>query len=423
MNINGADSGLLRIYKLNDNPRNAALQITAFEAGADRPSLPNTSDVLSQIAENPELAEYRLGKAFHGETNIVIAASKEMADKMDAILNRLDEDSQKHLIDSGLMTDEKFLAMASELDDKELMQLSKALQGVDTPSSLAFNYPAGETQRKLVDVLSGADDTTRSRILEQVAEYADTVVPDENDHTYTMRGHVDRNTTSNDLHNFVNALADTKNAGQFLDKLAGYDRQQQSQLLSVLSLDYDLGERLLDSLSGKDKEAKDNILQFVSEIANTASPMESKAFEGPDMPGTLFKGALPGSDNHFEDISKDTIETMVSLLEDYDFSDEQLLHMGTELNSLDRTNQRAYLAITQGGLAELLGDQPQNASADKLAQALNQVSALRSNEQTRMDVFLARYGEPGEHDSRYLEHKDKFEADRDMRAAVVSLFN
>ena len=61
-------------------------------------------------------------------------------------------------------------------------------------------------------------------------------------------------------------------------------------------------------------------------------------------------------------------------------------------------------------LQELLSDQPQNAPTDKLAQVLNQVSALRFNDQTRMNVFLARYGESGEHDSRYLDHKDKIDS-------------
>ena len=423
MNINSSDSGLLRIYKLNDNQNTASLQITSFDKGSNLQKLPDTSAVLSQISQNSELEHYATGKAYQGNVNIVLPGSSKMADKMDGILNRLDEDSQKHLIDSGLMTNEKFLDLASELDDEELQQLSETLQGMDTPTTLQLNTPYSEIKGELIDALSSANDATRSKILQQTAQYAEKVVPNSDDATYDSMGRIMLTSSSNDLHSFISSLNKTEDVNGLMDKLNSFDEEQQSQLLNVMSLDYDLGERLLEQVSGKDKDIQDNILNFVGEIAATSSRMESRDFEGHNMPGTLYSGTIPGSDNHFADVSKEMIEDTVSLLENHDFTDDQLLQMGEELNSMERIDQRAYLAITKVGLEQLVGDNSLDQESNKLSQALESISALRSDSNIREEVFRARYGVANEPGSKFLGTKDKYDADLDMNAAIISLFS
>jgi hypothetical protein len=418
LNIHSFDSNLLRIFKINDNSNSAALQITSFEAGANQPSLPNKTDVLNQITQSPELAMYREGIVFHGDTNIVIAASSEMADKMNGILNHLNEKSQKHLIDSGLMTDEKFLQLASELDDKELIQLSNVLQGVDTPSTLSFISGTKETQKKLIDVLSTANDETRTSIIEQAVQYSGKITPDEGDGVYNARGNIKYNKTSNDLHSFVAALNKTENVNQFLEKLNGFDEQQQGKLLSVLTLDYKIGQSLIDSLEGKKEEVQSNILNFIGEIATTASKMGSHVIGETKPDHTVL-----GSDNHFSDISKKMIEDTISILNSDVLSDEQLLEIGSELNDMERINQRAYLAITKIGIEELLEQDSITSPPNKREEIMEFISDLRSNEESRMNIFLTRYGEPLEEGSKFLGYKNKSQADNDMKAEIIKLIN
>ena len=99
------------------------------------------------------------------------------------------------------------------------------------------------------------------------------------------------------------------------------------------------------------------------------------------------------------------------------------LEIGSELNNMERINQRAYLAITKIGLEELLEQDSITPPPNKREKTMEIISDLRSNEESRMKIFLTRYGEPLEEGSKFLGYKNKSQADNYMKAEIIKLIN
>ena len=413
MNIHGLNHGYLQNLR-SDVSRNTQLTFHNKTESLDASGTTNVAQTTGSSTVQ-SAGVFTVGNKLEDYTQSV---APDVADKMKSIINRLDKENQEYLLSSGMIENEDFLAVAAKLDDEQLGQLTQSLQKLDSPSFSFFAASASDSQQQLLNVLSNSNDSTRTLILEKAGELADKVSTEDSQGTYSSLGLVSDSDASNNLKNFVGAVSKTDSPIRFLEKLDEFDEYQQSQILSVTTLDQDLGERLMDTLIDKGQKVRDQFLSFASEVANTANPFELDKMTRSIKDGDTSRAMVPGAENHYFDVSKNTIDDLVTILEDYELDNNQLMQMGKELNNLDRTNQRAYLEITRNGLEELLKDEQGNIPADELKFALDQLSELRNNRDIRMDVFLSRHGEPKEHDERFHILKSTQQADEDMTTTL-----
>ncbi len=345
--------------------------------------------------------------------------------RIDAILSRLSENEQAALIDNTTMLlDEKFIQLAEELNDDELRQfvaISSALQTiplVESPNN-GLAYSGTKEVSRLVENLSQLDSETRSRVLDKAEGYAEKVVRrPPSPLTYdaqSIGNYFSDGATAKDLFNLNNAIAASDDVNGMLDQLEQFDEHQQTQLLGLLRRDITLGTQMMEQLEGRDPAAQNAILDFMSELDTTR-----KYHMKYDATGAT-RSVLDFDNNGYE-VVVGMMEDMTSLLENYRFDDKQLAQMGNQLQQMDRSDQRAYLAITQTGFETLLGDVTSQGKQIDLSQheeAFETIDDLRNNAQARDLVFRSRMGEESIVDgTRYYEQKSLGEANHDVEAMV-----
>ncbi len=345
--------------------------------------------------------------------------------RIDAILSRLSENEQAALIDNTTMLlDEKFIQLAEELNDDELRQfvaISSALQTiplVESPNS-GLAYSGTKEVSRLVENLTQLDSETRSRVLDKAEGYAEKVVKrSPSPLTYdaqSIGNYLSDGATAKDLFNLNNAIAASDDVNGMLDQLEQFDEHQQTQLLGLLRRDITLGIQMMEQLEGRDPAAQNAILDFMSELDTT------RKFHMKYDPTGATRSVLD-FDNNGSEVVVGMMEDMTSLLENYRFDDEQLSQMGNQLQQMDRSDQRAYLAITKTGLETLLGDVTSQGKQIDLSQheeAFETIDGLRNNAQARDLVFRSRMGEESiENGTRYYEQKSLGEANHDVEAMV-----
>jgi len=127
-------------------------------------------------------------------------------------------------------------------------------------------------------------------------------------------------------------------------------------------------------------------------------------------------------DNLFE-TTKKMLENMGELLTTYNFSDEQLVEMGDQLNDLNRKEQIGYLEAAVIGLDNLLGIQTSstNELIDMKAepQAMNKLQSVLSSKDALQAVYEAREGEDRRSGRSYVP-KTKWEYLEDLEKVVSS---
>ena len=395
-------------------------RLTSGVSQADRVSL-------TQAATDTVGAELEESQVFHGKQHIIIMPQSEKADRMEAVLNRLGDEQQRVLIDSNMLMEDDFLALAETLSDAELSAFSSVVEGLQTLPKLnhfaAIDLTGFTAAKALVDTLSTMDEGTRSRVLEQAATLASKIPPHQGDETYNADGSflgVASSSMANDLHNFVNAVNKSDDAGLMLDKLEEFSEGQQSDLLQILGTSVEMGDRLMKTLADRDIDAQDAILNLLSEVAQSA---KGYAPDIRPVSGSGNGGAILEHDNYSGRVVWDMVDDSIALMESYAFSDEQLDEMATELTHMKRSDQRAYLEITKTGLEHLLGEGgEQTIALDEHQGALATVEALRGNASVRDTVFKSRMGEETISDgTRFYGLKDEGESHRDQAATIELL--
>jgi len=363
--------------------------------------------------------------AFQGKERILLVEHSEKAQRMESVLDRLSDDQQDTLIDSEVIESDEFLSLAEQLDDKRLGQLADTLEGLRTlPRQGGFDaiIQAGLSPDLLISTLSELDESTRERVLDKTAQYAAHIPPRDNTDTYSASGlnlQATGSPAASDLHNFVQAVGGAEDLSGMLDGLDSFSEMQQSGLLNVLGKDVALGERLMDQLAERGNAAKDTAINFLGDLAVSADFRVSKATAATPSPLTKVY-AVADHDNQSADTLLDMIESSVSLLESYEFSDEQIVQMNNQLSAMERSDQRAYLAITETGLDQLVGaDRDNPADLEDNADAVGVIDGLRSDATVRDAVFMSRMGEETRSDGQsFFEVKSDGAGERDQKGMI-----
>lgn len=396
---------------------------------AHTPQSPATKVTLSEgtraATEAEEASVNQFIRVYTGTYRSGAVHDPDKSARIDGILNRLSENEQAALIDNNTMLlDEKFIQLAEELSDDELRQfvaISSALQTiplVESPNN-GRAYSGTKEVSRLVENLSQLDTETRSRVLDKAEGYAEKVVKrPPSPLTYDARSiwnYLSDGATANDLFNLNNAIAGSDDVNGMLDQLEQFDEHQQTQLLGLLRRDSTLGTQMMDQLEGRDPAAQNAILDFMSELDTTR-----KFHMNYDATGETR--SVLDFDNNGYSVVVGMMEDTASLLENYRFDDEQLAQMGNQLQQMNRSDQRAYLAITKTGFETLLGDVASEGKQIDLSRheaAFATIDSLRSSAQVRELVFKSRMGEESIHDGQRLyAQKTLGEANRDVAEMV-----
>lgn len=413
-------------------PQSRGTSIRSAEPSQPNPATPQspaTKVTLSEgtraATEAEEASVNQFIRVYTGTYRSGAVHDPDKSARIDGILNRLSENEQAALIDNNTMLlDEKFIQLAEELSDDELRQfvaISSALQTiplVESPNN-GRAYSGTKEVSRLVENLSQLDTETRSRVLDKAEGYAEKVVKrPPSPLTYDARSiwnYLSDGATANDLFNLNNAIAGSDDVNGMLDQLEQFDEHQQTQLLGLLRRDSTLGTQMMDQLEGRDPAAQNAILDFMSELDTTR-----KFHMNYDATGETR--SVLDFDNNGYSVVVGMMEDTVSLLENYRFDDEQLAQMGNQLQQMNRSDQRAYLAITKTGFETLLGDVASEGKQIDLSRheaAFATIDSLRSSAQVRELVFKSRMGEESIHDGQRLyAQKTLGEANRDVAEMV-----
>lgn len=388
------------------------------------------SDTVSLSHTGPTFGESEY-IAFEGDVHVLIVERSEKADRMESVLDRLSDAQQNTLIDTDLVQDEGFLALAEELNDEELSKLANGIEGLRTPpqqSGFTAELSAGKNTENLIATLTGLNGETRSRVLDEVDHHAAKIPPRETSETYQPTGQLSpsRGTApADDLHNFVQTVTHVEDVAKTLDSLAQFSDSQQSDLLHVFGKDAELGGRLAEQLSDRSKTTKDTTLSYLGGLAAKADPYLNGLTQTVVAPGE-DRYAIPQHDNLSSDTLMGMIESSVGMLENYDFSDEQVTQMSMQLKGMEASDQRAYIAITETGLDQLIGaDSQRPADMETNEEVMATVDALRSDVTVRETVFMARMGEQrdtGSDEDRYFyQVKQPGTGERDQETLIEVL--
>lgn len=359
--------------------------------------------------------------------------SAEKIEKLKDLYSKMSEEDFIRLGRLGITSNDDFLSMVETLDKEQLSQLTDTFYGLSASANMLFTHvnefnPSRTYEEKVeqfIEVLSDTQRIARDQLIEKAAEYNEKIsihkAERKNDATYeSLGGYFDVKSSANDLQNFVSTVIDTKSPADFVNKLDQYSREQQSSLLNVLGMSRIEGEQLLDGLLDKSDEARTSILSFIGKVALKTNPFfEMSAFGDSEHVVSISKGF---GDNLFE-TTKKMLENMGELLTTYNFSDEQLVEMGDQLNDLNRKEQIGYLEAAVIGLDNLLGIQTSstNELIDMKAepQAMNKLQSVLSNKDALQAVYEVREGEDRRSGRSYVP-KTKWEYLEDLEKVVSS---
>lgn len=362
--------------------------------------------------------------AFQGQERILFVEQSEKAQRMESVLDRLSDRQQNTLIDSEIIENDQFLNLATQLDDERLNQLANTFEGLRTlPRHGGFDaiIQAGQNPERLISTLSDLDAATRERVLDATSHFASHIPPRDAIDTYspaTLSLNHGGSPAASDLHSFVQAVEQSEDVAGLLDSLDAFGEAQQSGLLSVLSKDVELGERLMDQLADRSNAAKDTSISFLGGLAASADLSFAQATDGLSPRGEVY--AVADHDNESASTLLGMVESSVRLLENYEMSDEQVVQMNNQLSSMERADQRAYISITETGLDQLVGEDRENPEdLEENAHAVAVIDELRSDATVRDAVFMSRMGEEKRSDGQlFYALKPDGAGERDQRALI-----
>lgn len=390
----------------------------------------------TQATEEPPFIEQGLKAlpkmaVFEGHNKGLIMPESEKTDRMQAQLDRLATRDAKSLVDTGLLKSDPFLDFAESLSDEELQHFAQAAMALQTPpktNGFDFGGPAKDKIEAFMQALSSMNGSQRSQVLEKAAELSQKVPVRESSSLYSASGLLSQGSiAANDIHNFtrsVNQLGDQpEQLAEFMGAFDQFSEDQLSGLLSITADNATLGLRLMDSLQGFSKESQDASIAYLAEVIANKSPVELTVLQATDP--DRWSGAILGYDNHSPSVVEGMLSNIVELAENYQFTDKQWTTMMDELSDLGVADQRAYIAITVGGLDTLLGGsagKPENVNQD--SQVMDTLERLRGNSVLRETVFKSAVGEERVSDGRsffaYKEYSDSVQDQQAMVGFLVS---
>ncbi|MFT2111592.1 hypothetical protein [Marinomonas sp. 2405UD68-3] len=337
--------------------------------------------------------------------------SSEKKDKITSLFEKLSGYQQRTLARNGMAKDDHFLSVTSKMNSDNLDALVNVADSIKINAQAIYSivneyYKHGkrseeEKLQQFMAVLNEVPPEAMNKIISQAGQYAKNVnLFEDRDlvkDTYTQESVLLKKTSSSDdIQNFMSAVIDSEDPGSLVDKLNQFSPDQQNNLLNVFALDQDIGERTLDSLLDKSDKVKNQMLSFLGDVS-------SKTNIFADLP--IFANSpsdkaarLKGMTEYSFKMSIDMMNKTVSLLENFDLSEEQILKMSNDLKGLDRNEQIAYLDISTMGLESLLEDSLDDESELPIdmtehQDVMSSIEALRENSELRKAVNDARTGE------------------------------
>lgn len=338
--------------------------------------------------------------------------------RIDALLARISPEQRDILMGNisdyeSLLKGDDIHQFAENLSDEELSQFTDIMIAMQSENPHDRFYAKSSEVfdairiEDLMQTLADSQPKLRQQILDQAHTYAKQVPPyteqvqaREKPDTYNRKElfHPSQNGSMDHLSTFLNTLHNTKDHQSLMDNLDSVDETQKIPLMQVYTLDEELGIRSYEMLKNKafSPEAKEGLLQFIAENADKTRHFLDLKIEANNSnnPKDSKSAGVAWLDNHSYSIGRDMVKDTLDLLDNYEFSDEQLLNMTSTLNNLDRSNQRAYLEITVQGMEHLFGcDYLEPLDLTEHSDALVAIDAVRNNAEARDLVFMSRMGD------------------------------
>jgi hypothetical protein len=268
--------------------------------------------------------------------------------------------------------------------------------------------------------LTALSASTQLRVLEQAATYAEQVSSRPADVTYTANAilpHTQPSPSANNLYNFVSAIHKTDDPDTMLDSLKAFTDTQQDTLLLIFGSDNQLGQDVVSGLADRSEQATDSFLNYLGGLTEQARPGFERGFS----PWANFQVPAQANidwDNEMPWVLKDMLDTTMSFISEYQFSDEQLSAMTDKLSYMDATHQRSYLEITQVGLETLVKDEAESLELKDNPQIIETLDQLRDNHQTREGISLSRLGDNTGDPKALYEVKDDYQSKWDQESMI-----
>lgn len=344
-------------------------------------------------------------------------AAAEQDARYTALLDRLGEKTVEKIEgDKSLeeiFSSDRFLSLAEELSDSDLSKLvnsSAALSKADGLDGRYGDVLNGFNVNDFLDKLSEMGQHTRTRVLNHAAELANGVEGREADPVYDARGNYnpgDLIPPGEDLRNFTLAITRSEDPGALLDKLEPYSEQQQKDILKIMVSAPEQGEKLTEQLLDHSDDATDAILNALANISDTRTTKST-----PPIPFIGPAYVEVGFNNNYRDVVDGMINQVSELLTHYDFSSEQIETMGSELNGMERSSQRAYLDITEIGLQQLVRKDSTDSDLSVNESAMEVVSNVRNDSAVRGLVTQSEFGSQSPTDFKEFEWIHSGKADQ-----------
>ncbi|WDE12434.1 hypothetical protein [Thalassomonas haliotis] len=354
----------------------------------------------------------------------------------DTVLQRLSSEQQAALNkNKDLLLDNDFITLASKLNNQELEQLVTVADVLfTTPSDRhqATSVATGDSSIKtFTETLATLNDEDRALVLAQASAFAAKVPPSDNN-TYDAGGKssgTNNSFANNNLHNFVLAINNTEDARGLITDLAGFEEEQQANLLNVLSVSDSLGNELMNQLAGLEEKDQLLLLDYLGDIAQKIKPQQKRL----DLHALPLDPYMSLSEASQSDSSRrGMLEDSIKLLSRYQFDENQLAETFTQIKTMRESDQQAYLKITTVSLEHLLGVPEGEAGSvsgkDKIAlkeqtRVLDTIEMLRSDEQIRELTAKSALGNKvmNEEKQKLYTVKDQASAGKDQQTMIKLL--
>jgi len=365
-------------------------------------SLPSVNQLQDQSpSEPPSTTAYAI---FHGDGTGLIMPKSEITDRMQAVLDRVDETLATYLVSSGLLENEDFLSFSERMSDADLTNFAKTTKGLrtppDQPSSNAYLDGGISAIKGLFENLQAISGGTLSRVLEKTAELSAPVPASDTNHTYDGRGKIPPGSAAaTPLHNFVQAISTMESvdmdeqANNLLDQLELYGGDLENTLLQIASANSEIAVQIMTQMEDFSGGTQEDVFTYLAELTSSISPYRFYSSEGDNgVQGFYGLGVLANS----KGVVVDMMGTFSSLMENYQLTDAQITDMTSDLSGLDNENQRSYLEITESGLNTLLREGGNQKQLSVPIEALTVVGNLRNDSSVRFLVGESGRGEKHE---------------------------
>lgn len=367
---------------------------------------------------------------FQGDRTGLIMNSSEITDRMQAVLDRLDEASGRYLVSSELLQEEAFLTFAEGLSDADLENFAQTVKGLRTPPdqlpSFAHLDGGMSAIKGLFEDLRAMSGSVLSRVLEKTAELSAPVPAYAVNPTYNASGKFPPGSAAaTPLHNLIKAIGTMESVGineqanNLLDTLALFGEERENMLLQIASADSNIAVNIMTQMQDYTMNTQDDVFTYLAELTSSIKPNRFYSSEGDDgVQGFYGVDVLSNA----KEVVVGMMDTFSSLMENYKLSDVQLTDMMSDLSELDNENQNSYLEITQAGLDTILREDDSEEQLNIPLEVLSVIDGLRSDSSVRMLVSESGFGQQFEaKDGRIIYEPKKIIASKHDKAQTIEV--